>query len=108
MDSANRLVGMVALHDLKEYLTAGRELSAVIAFDVMRPIPPCLTPHQKLIDVPVLLASEQQNVPVVNTFEETRLVGSVVRIEALGLLSEAIAASTATTISTEAKGETSS
>jgi hypothetical protein len=40
--------------------------------------------------VPVLLASEQRNIPVVNTRRENRLVGAVVRAEALGVVSEAI------------------
>ena len=102
VDSHKRLIGVVALHDLKEHLTAGNELTAVIAYDVMRSPPRCLTPRQKLLDaLPILLASEHQNVPVVNTFEENRLVGSVPRGEALGMLSEAIAASTATTSSSE-------
>jgi hypothetical protein len=39
-----------------------------------------------------MLASEQRNVPVVNSLSENRLVGAVVRAEVLGLLSEAIAA----------------
>lgn len=90
-----RLQGVVALHDLKEFLTAGQEMRAIIAADVMRPPPPCLTPDQKLFDaLPVLLASDLRNVPVVNNRNEFRLVGAVVRAEALGLLSEAIAVST--------------
>lgn len=98
VDSENHLIGILSLHDLKEHLTAGRELQAVIAYDVMRPIPGVLTPYQRLIDaLPTLLATEQKNVPVVNTFEEKRLVGSVLRAEALGLFSEVIAASSATT-----------
>ena len=48
-----------------------------------------------------LLASEQRNVPVVNTFSENRLVGSVLRAEALAALSEMIASSTSVTASTE-------
>jgi hypothetical protein len=61
-----------------------------------------LTPNQRLLDaLPVLLATEQRNVPVVNTFKENRLVGAIVRAEALGLLSEAIAASSTTTKSSE-------
>lgn len=107
VDVQYRLLGIVALQDLKEYLGAGTELSAIIASDVMRPAPPCLRPGQKLLDaLPILLASEQRNVPVVNTFEENRLIGSVPRAEALAALSEAIAASTTTTSSTEfiAKG----
>jgi chloride channel protein, CIC family len=102
VDAQMRLVGVVALQDLKEYLGAGQELNAVIAGDVMRAIPPCLRPGQKLLDaLPVLLASEQRNVPVINTFEEKRLIGSVPRAEALAALSEAIAAGTSTTSSTE-------
>lgn len=95
VDVEMRLLGVVALQDLKEYLNAGQELNSVIAYDVMRPPPPCLTPSQKLQDVlPVLLASELRNVPVVNSFSEFRLVGALVRAEALGLLSEALAKGT--------------
>jgi CIC family chloride channel protein len=102
VDANYRLIGLVALQDLKEYLNAASELNAVIAYDIMRPVPPCLTPGQKLLDaLPVLLESEQRNVPVVNTFEENRLIGSLPRGEALGLLSEAIAATTSTTVAAE-------
>ena len=40
--------------------------------------------------LPVLMASELRNVPVVNTQKDLKLVGTVARAEALGLLSEAI------------------
>lgn len=102
VDAQFRLVGVVALQDLKGYLGAGQELNAIIAGDVMRAVPPCLRPGQKLLDaLPVLLASEQRNVAVINTFEEKRLIGSVPRAEALAALSEAIAAGTSTISSTE-------
>ncbi len=92
VDAKNQLIGMVALQDLKEHLNAGAELSAVIAYDVMRPPPAAVTPDQLLLDtLPVMLASEQRNVPVVNSRSENRLVGAVGRAEVLGLLSEAIA-----------------
>jgi CIC family chloride channel protein len=92
VDRDQKLLGVVALQDMKEYLNAGLELSSVIAYDVMRPPPPALTPGQRLLDaLPVLLSSEQRNVPVVNNLAESRLVGSLKRAEALGLLSEAIA-----------------
>ena len=92
VDDKHSLVGLVALHDLKEYLNAGQELNGVIAFDVMRPPPSCLTPNQKLLDaLPVLLTSEQRNVPVINSRKERKLVGAIARAEALGVLSEAIA-----------------
>jgi len=71
VDDRDALVGLVALQDLKEYLNAGQELNGVIAYDVMRPPPPCLTPNQKLLDaLPVLLASELRNVPVINSPKE--------------------------------------
>jgi CIC family chloride channel protein len=93
VDAKYQLIGMVALQDLKEYLTAGAELGAVIAYDVMRPAPASVTPDQLLLDtLPIMLTSEQRNVPVVNSQSENRLVGAVVRAEVLGLLSEAIAA----------------
>lgn len=94
VDAKQQLIGLVALHDLKEYLNAGSELSAVIAYDVMRPPGSCVTPNQRLLDVlPVVLASEQRNVPVVTSLKENRLIGSIVRSEVLSLFSEAIAAS---------------
>ena len=98
VDPDTRLLGVVALQDMKEYLNSGLEFHSVIAYDVMRPPPKCLTPNQRLTDVlPVLLASEQRNVPVVNNLSEFRLVGAVVRADALGLLSEAISARTTAT-----------
>jgi CIC family chloride channel protein len=95
VDKDQRLIGMVALHDLKEFLNPHHEIRGVIAFDVMRPPPPCLTPTQRLVDaLPVLLSSEQRNVPVVDSQESKRLIGAVARTEVLGLFSEAIATST--------------
>jgi CIC family chloride channel protein len=102
VDEQFRLLGLVALQDLKEYLGSASELNAVIAADIMRPRPPCLLPGQKLLDaLPVLLSSEQRNVPVVNNRKENRLVGSMLRAEALASLSEMIAANTTTIASTE-------
>lgn len=99
VDRDQRLVGVVALHDLKEHLGAGHELSAVIASDVMRPPPRCVTPNQRLVDVfNLALASEQQNIPVVSTLEEKRLVGALSRTHVLGLFAETIAAGTKTGI----------
>jgi len=92
VDAKQQLIGLVALQDLKEYLNAGDELSAVIAYDVMRPPSTCVTPNQRLLDVlPVVLASEQRNIPVVNSLKENRLIGSITRSEVLNLFSEAIA-----------------
>jgi CIC family chloride channel protein len=102
VDAEGRLVGVVALQDLKEYLGGGPELNAVIAADIMRPPPPRLRPGQKLLDaLPALLASELRNIPVVNNFEEDRLIGSMPRAEGLGVLSEAISAGGRMTSSTE-------
>lgn len=93
VDSERRLIGVVALQDLKEYLNSGEELSAVIAYDIMRPAPKCLTPNLPLLQaLPVILESELRNVPVVSSFKENRLVGSLARGEVLAIFSEAIAA----------------
>jgi chloride channel protein, CIC family len=93
VDAEQRLLGVVALQDLKEFLNSGQELSAVIASDVMRPPPKCLTPGQRLLDaLPTVLESELRNVPVINNPLEHRLVGAVVRAEVLAIFSEAIAA----------------
>ncbi|HEX4263819.1 MAG TPA: ClcB-like voltage-gated chloride channel protein [Verrucomicrobiae bacterium] len=92
VDAKQRLIGLVALQDLKEYLSVGDELSAVIAYDVMRPPATCVTPNQRLLDVlPVVLASEQRNIPVVNSLKENLLIGAITRSEVLNLFSEAIA-----------------
>lgn len=92
VDDRGRLTGLVALQDLKGYLNAGQELQAVIAYDVMRPPPACVTPNQLLHEaLPVLLATELRHIPVVNTLTERRLVGSLARAEALSALSEALA-----------------
>lgn len=93
VDSQHRLLGVVALQDLKEYLQSGREILGIIAYDVMRPAPACVTPNQPLLDVlPVVLASEQRNIPVVDTLQENHLVGALARAEVLGIFSEVIAA----------------
>ena len=92
VDGQERLKGIVALQDLKEYLTMGDHLTSVIAMDVMRPPPQVLTPNQRLDEaMSILLSSEMRNVPVVNRLNEMKFIGVVVRSEALGLLSEAIA-----------------
>jgi chloride channel protein, CIC family len=93
IDEKQSLIGVVALQDMKEYLHTGHEMSGVIAYDIMREIPQSLTPNQKLVDAfPILLQSELRNVPVVNNRIENRLVGSIIRAEALQLISEALAA----------------
>jgi CIC family chloride channel protein len=93
VDAQEKLIGVVALHDLKEHLAGGDELSAVIAYDVMRPPPKCVTPNLPLLEVlPVALESELRNIPVVNSFKENRLIGSLARGEVLAMFAEAIAA----------------
>ena len=93
VDARQRLLGVVALQDLKEFLNANQDLGAVIAYDVMRPPPKCLTPGQRLLEaLPTVLESELHNVPVVNNPAENKLVGAVIRAEVLAIFSEAIAA----------------
>jgi len=92
LDQQKRLVGIVALQDLKEFLNSTQDLNGIIAFDLMRPPPKTLTPGQRLLDaLPIVLQSELRNVPVVNNPVENQLVGSVSRAEVLAIFSEAIA-----------------
>ena len=94
VDAKGQIAGVVALQDLKEFLNSGEEILGVIAYDIMRSQPPCVTPNQKLVEVlPVVLASEQRNIMVVNTLKENHLVGALARAEVLGVFSELIAAS---------------
>jgi CIC family chloride channel protein len=96
VDARHRLVGVISLHDLKEYLGGGDEVLGVIAYDLMRPPPACVTPSQRLSDIlPVALKSEQRNIPVVSSLEDNRLVGALPRAEVLAIFAEAIAATTA-------------
>ena len=79
--------GARALETLEE------DLDAVIACDVMRPPPRCLTPGQPLlVALPAVLESELRNVPVVNNRVENKLVCAVIRAEVLAIFSEAITA----------------
>jgi H+/Cl- antiporter ClcA/CBS domain-containing protein len=97
VDGKQQLVGLAALQDLKGYLGAADEFRGVIAYDFMRPPPPCVTPNQRLVEVlPLVLASEQRNIPVVNSLRENRLVGALPRAQVLGMFSEAIAESSKT------------
>ena len=92
VDGEQRLIGMIALQDLKEFLNDNASLAGVIALDLMRPPPKCLTPGQPLFNaLPVVLESELRNIPVVNTTAEQRLVGSLSRAQLLAIFSEAIA-----------------
>ncbi len=90
VDDNERLVGIIALQDMKPYLQ-DQEALAVIAHDVMRPPPPCVTPNQSVLEtLPVVLASELRNVPVVSSLADMRLVGTLVRAEVIGLLAEEV------------------
>ncbi|MCP5523031.1 MAG: ClcB-like voltage-gated chloride channel protein [Verrucomicrobiales bacterium] len=95
VNEGGRLLGVIALQDLKEYLNAAQAdaLRIFIASDLMRPAPRCLTPSQRLRDVlPALLGSEARRIPVVNNLTEFKLIGVLHRNEALAMLSEAISA----------------
>lgn len=95
VDGKNKLVGVMALQDLKDFLHDNQDLAGVIALDLMRPPPRCLTPGQRLLDaLPLVLESELRNIPVVTTSAEHRLVGSLSRAQVLAMFSEAIAKKT--------------
>jgi len=93
VDEENRLVGIVHLQDVKEFLSRHDNVLGVIAYDIMRPATHYLVAYQSLVDViNVLLEAPMRNIPVVNNEVEKKLVGSVLKSEALGILSEAITA----------------
>ena len=93
VDAAQKLLGVVALHDLKDVLSNPDPLIGVIAYDIMRPAPVCVTPQQTVTSVmPILLKSELRNIPVVNNLHDFKLIGALDRTEALSILSEAISA----------------
>jgi CIC family chloride channel protein len=92
--SRDEIVGVLALQDLKEHLMSEDQCLGVIAYDVMRPPPQCVTPGQRLIEaLPVALSSEMRNIPVVSTLKENRLVGALSRAEVLSTFAEVIAGS---------------
>ena len=95
INEKDHLVGLVSLHDVKEHLHKGESLRSVIASELMIPVPQVLTPNELVLDaLPSLLKSDQRNIPVVNDLRERIMVGAVSKAEALGLLSETIAANT--------------
>ena len=64
VNATKQLIGIVALQDLKEFLDSNQEIDGVIAYDVMRTPPKCLTPGQRLLDaLPVILESELLTCP---------------------------------------------
>ncbi|MCX7872270.1 MAG: chloride channel protein [Verrucomicrobiae bacterium] len=94
VDEENRLVGIIHLQDVKEFLSQHTNVLGIIAYDIMRPAEHYLLAYQNLIDaLPVLLEAEMKNIPVVNNDVEKKLVGAVLKSEALGILSETITAS---------------
>ncbi len=92
VDSDNRLLGVVSLQDVKEYLNRNEKIDGIIAYDIMQPAH-YLVAQQNLMEAfPVLIKSDIRNIPVVNDAREMKLIGSVLRSEALGIISEEIAA----------------
>ena len=93
VDAEGILIGMVALQDLKPHLQAGSEYQGVIAADVMRLPPGCVTPDQRLSEaLPVLVSSELRNVPVVDSLQHRKLIGRVARAEVIDAMSELLTA----------------
>ena len=105
VDAQTRLLGVVALQDLKEYLGGGQELNAIIAWrgDAARSALSAAGPaiNGRAADVAGQRTTECSWWSI--RWRRSALpIGSVPRAEALAALSEAIAANTSTTASTEA------
>src|ERR1017187_9139581 len=65
VDAQRRLIGMIALQDLKDFLRNNEALPGGIAPDLMRPPPKCLPSGPRLLDaLPFVLESEMRNFPV--------------------------------------------
>ena len=93
VDAEGILIGMVALQDLKMHLQEGSEYQGIIAADVMRLPPRCVTPDQRLSEaLPVLVSSELRNVPVVDSLQHRKLIGRVARSEVIDAMAELLTA----------------
>jgi len=88
INTNHQLIGIVALDDLRAFLNKETNLP-VIAYDIMRPPPPLITPSQNLADVlPIVLASDMRHFPVVNNALERKLVGSLARADVVAVATE--------------------
>ncbi len=88
VDSEGRFLGAIGLHDLKEALGASEEISFIIALDLMRPSFEVTVPGEHLDRVMERLwAQDCERVPVVDSFDTRRLVGTVSKRDILGVYS---------------------
>jgi CBS domain-containing protein len=93
-DADGRLKGVISIHELKGLLGGNLDSNPLRARDLMRPPAAIVTPDQRLVDIlPVVLAGEHRNIPVVNSRLEMRLIGLLPKAEVLALFSDAISKS---------------
>jgi CIC family chloride channel protein len=84
VDEHGRYVGVISLHDVKEYLDETRDLEAVIAADLMRHDFPALSSDQSLLEaVEAFEHTRSERIPVVESREEPRLLGSLSKTDLL-------------------------
>jgi CIC family chloride channel protein len=85
-DRDGRFLGAIGLHDLKETLRESEDIPAVIALDVLRPSFEMTIPEEHLDKVMERLWSQDcERIPVVDSFETRKLLGTVSKRDILGV-----------------------
>ena len=85
VDDHDRLVGAIDLHDIKSVLQEQGLRWVVIAADVMHPVERTVSRRENLEDAILVLSGGEDEVPVITSPEEPRLVGRLTRGDVLEL-----------------------
>jgi CIC family chloride channel protein len=86
VDSSQRFMGAIGLHDLKEALQEQEEVSFIIAHDLMRPAFEVTTPDEHLARVMErLVAQDCERIPVVDDRDGRKILGTVSKRDILGV-----------------------
>ena len=90
VDAEGRLIGAVSLHDIKHLLQDPSALEAVVAHDLMTPVPAVLHPDTRLHRVAEVFAgSDFERLPVVER-ETGRFLGLVSKKDLLAIYSQEV------------------
>jgi CIC family chloride channel protein len=82
----NELRGAISIHDLKEWMQRGPELQFVIALDLADATFPVATREDRLAEViEKFWARECERLPVVDSLEQRRLVGTISKRDIFGV-----------------------
>lgn len=82
--SGDRYLGAISLHDVKEYLDEDEDIDALIAGDLVRHDFPSITAKDSLAAaVQTFEQSQSERIPVVESADEPRLLGSLAKTDLL-------------------------